>query len=171
MAIYLKIPGVQGSVSAQGFVGCIELDSFQSSVARKVSTKAGSASDREGTKPTVSGITITKYADATTPILFGKATTGTAEAQPVTISFVNTGAQLTTYLTATLTNAMISNHQLLVNLPTLAEDGKTVEQKKPYETFTLDFTKIEWKGTPFDATHRAGNPVSAGYNLETAQAA
>lgn len=166
----MQVQGVTGTATAQGLQGYIELQSFDFSAARKMSTKPGVASDREGGKPVISEITVTKFVDQTTPVFFGKATVGQTEAQPVTIKFVNTGANLSEYLTVTLTGVMVSGQKIVEAAPVLTEDGN-IAQEKPTEELTLNFTKIEFKATPYDANHKAGAPVSHGYDLVAAQAA
>jgi type VI secretion system secreted protein Hcp len=41
---------------------------------------------------------------------------------------------------------------------------------RPMESFSINFTKIEYKYTPFDDKHKAGTPVPVKYDLTTASA-
>lgn len=171
MSIYLKFDDskLNGNVSAQGLQDFIEIESFDFSAIRKMNTHPGNTTDREGTKPAISEVIVTKRADKTTPILFQEATTGTALAS-AEIKFVNTGKDLSEYLTVTLSNVVISRYQLNDEVSTTAE-GESSQKDKPTETIALNFDKVEVKYTPYDESHNAQSPVSAGYDLKTAQAA
>jgi type VI secretion system secreted protein Hcp len=169
MSIYLKIEGIDGPVTAQGLIGCIELESYEANVTRKVSAQPGSVSNREGTKPAFSEIKITKYVDKTTPLLFAEATVGNAKSTAV-IKFINTGANLNEYLVMTLSNVIVSS-QSISDITSLHHTDTSPSLKdRPLETITLNFTKIEVKYTPYDSHNNAGSPIPAGYDLETAQA-
>jgi len=170
MSIYLKFDDskLNGNVSAQGLQDFIEIESIDFSAVRKMNTHPGNTSDREGTKPAISEIVVTKRADKTTPILFQEATTGTALAS-AEIKFVNTGKDLSEYLTVTLSNVIISRYQLTDKV--LVTEGESAQKDKPIETIALNFDKVEVKYTPYDESHNAQSPVSAGYDLKTAQAA
>jgi type VI secretion system secreted protein Hcp len=39
---------------------------------------------------------------------------------------------------------------------------------RPSESFSLNFTKIEYKYTPFDDKHKAGTPMPVTYDVTTA---
>lgn len=172
MSIYLKFDDskLKGNVSAEGLQDFIELESFDFNILRKMNTHPGVTTDREGTKPSIGEVLVTKRSDQTTPILFQEATTGTAIAQAV-IKFVNTGKDLTEYLTITLSNVIISQYTLVDTIPQANTDGTTMQKDKPIEKIALNFDKIEVKFTPYDASHNAQSPVCAGYDLKTAKAA
>jgi len=170
MSVYLKFDDskLSGNVSAKGLQDFIELESFDFSAVRKMNTHPGVTADREGTKPSISEVVVTKRVDQTTPILFQEATTGTALAS-AEIKFVNTGKDLAEYLTVTLSNVIISRYELTD--AHLAGDKGDTQKEKPVEKIALNFDKVEVKFTPYDESHNAGSPVSAGYDLKTAAAA
>ncbi len=168
MSIYLQIPGIDGDVTASGLQKHIEVESVDFDIRRHMNTQPGVVSDREGARPTVSEITLTKRTDKTTPHLFTEATTGTTKPQ-VTLKFVNTGKELSEYLTMTLSNVMISGYNLTDQGVKDNQDNPG-QKPKPRETVRLNFDKIEVKYTPYDAQHNAGSPIPAGYDLQTAQA-
>lgn len=169
MSIYMQIQGIDGNVTAQGLEKYIELESFDFQVKRKMNTQPGATSDREGSKPSLSEITVTKRVDKTTPLLFSEATVGATKPQAV-IKFVNTGSSLQEYLVVTLSNVLVSGYELSDNVPGINEDGTTPQKAKPFETITLNFDKIEVKYTPYDEKNKAGSPIPAGYDLKTAKA-
>lgn len=166
MSIYMKIDGIDGNVTASGLEKFIELESFDFNVRRKLNTTPGSVHDREGGKPALSEITITKRVDQTTPHLFSEATVGMPKSQ-VVIKFVNTGNTLQDYLVITLSNVMISGYELSDEM---GDEQLKVGKKKPHEAITLNYDKIEVKYIPYDSKNQAGSPVPAGYDLNTAKA-
>ncbi len=170
MSIYMQIQGIDGNVTAEGLEKFIELESFDFQVKRKMNTQPGAVSDREGSKPSLSEVTVTKRVDKTTPLLFGEATVGATKPQ-VVIKFVNTGASLQEYLVVTLSNVLVSGYEIADSVPTVGEDGSVPQKSKPFEKITLNFDKIEVKYTPYDSQHKAGSPIPAGYDLKTAKAA
>jgi type VI secretion system secreted protein Hcp len=160
MAAYLKYDAIKtGESKAAGHLGSggwIEIGSVQLGVGRGISTPVGSSSKREASAPSVSEVTITKLTDSTSPLFFQEALIG--KATTAKIDLVETGAdQLNTFLEITLTNAMISGYS--------ASSGGA----RPSESISINFTKIEYKYTPYDDQHKAGTPVPVTYDLTTAQ--
>jgi type VI secretion system secreted protein Hcp len=159
MAAYLKFDAVKKGESKakghEGDKGWIEVGSVQFGVGRGISTKVGTSSKREASAPHVSEVVLTKFMDSTSPLLFQEALIG--KACTAKIDLVETGSdQLNTYLEMTLTNAMISGYSV-------SSGGD-----RPSESFTINFTKIEYKYTPYDDQHKAGTAVPVTYDLTTA---
>lgn len=172
MSLYLKIDDIEGNVTASGLEGTIALTSYQFNVQRKFNTQAGVVADREaGSRPALSEISVTKIVDETTPKFFTQATVGKSKSKAV-LSFVNTGSELSEYMTITLKNVLVSS-QKIEDKQTIATNGddSTTSTEKPVETLTLNFEEMEVKYTPYDAEHNAGSPISAGYNVRAATAA
>ncbi len=168
MGAYMKINGMNGNVSANGLQDNIELSTVHFSVHRKMNTKPGAISDRQGTKPSLSEVTVTKEVDKASPLLFKDATVGTP-IPTVEIQFVNSGKDTNVYHTVTLSNVLISGYELHHNdAQTTGEESANI---KPKEKITFNYTKLEVKNTPYDHSNKAQSPVASGYNLETAQPA
>ena len=70
MPIYMKVDGVDGSVTAAGHEKWIELDSAQMGVNRHVTEATGRGTNREASAPSVSEIVITKPLDCASTGLF-----------------------------------------------------------------------------------------------------
>lgn len=151
MAIYLHVDGLEGDVTAAGHESWIECDSMQWGVGRAISTPTGSSQERESTAPSVSEVTIVKSMDKCTPKLFEQACVGTSKL--VKIDLVQTGAQLDTYMSYTLSNSLISGYSV-------SSGGD-----RPAETVSFNFTKLEMKYTPYDNEHNPGSPIPAGYDV------
>jgi type VI secretion system secreted protein Hcp len=172
MSIYLQVSEFEGGVTAEGLEKAIELHSFAFNVKRKMYTQPGAIYDREGSRPAISEITITKRVDRTTPLFFGEATVGLAKPKMI-IKFVNTGSVLSEYLTITLYNVLVSGYSITDQGTLLHASPENVlasAVEKPIETITLNFDKIEIKYTPYDEKHKAGSPIPAGYDLKGAKA-
>ena len=109
MPIYMNYNSgaIPGDVTADGWVGWIELNSFQFGVGRGIASPTGGSADRESSAPSVAEITITKDQDSSTGPLVTEALQG--EGVTVIIDFVKTSqGQLVKYMEYTLTNTMIS---------------------------------------------------------------
>lgn len=162
MAIYMKLDGINGNVTAKGYEKWIELESIDFSVSRHIDTKPGKVTDRESTRPSVSEFSITKLMDSATPALFTEACVGKSK-KTVLIHCCQTGDNINPYMEYTFNNVIISNYHVNLEIP--AEGKKAY----PHETVSLNFDKIEMKFIPYDEAHKAQSPIPAGYDLSTAQ--
>ena len=151
MAIYLKVDGLEGSVTAEGHEGWTECHSLQLNVSRVITTSTGSSQERESSAPSVSEVTVTKVMDKSTPALFTEACVGRSKL--VKIDLVQTGEQLVTYMSYELENSLISGYAV-------STDGD-----RPTESVSFNFTKIVMTYTPYDKEHNPGSPIPAGYDI------
>lgn len=157
MAVYMKIEGIDGNVTAAGHEKWIEIGSLSFGVGRAIMSRdPGHTANREASAPSISAVTIRKEMDETTPLIFTQATTG--DAKKVEIHLCRTGEQLQSYMEYTLTNTLISSYSVS------AGDGG-----HPSESLTLNFDKIEMKYNSFDDKHKQKSSVTAGYDLSTAK--
>jgi type VI secretion system secreted protein Hcp len=159
MSAYIKFEVVKKGESLakghEGSSGWIEINSVQFGANRNISTPVGASSKREASAPKISEIMITKTLDSTSTALFQESVIG--KSGKVDIHLTETGSdKLQTYLELTLTNVLISGYSV-------SSGGD-----RPVESLTLNFTKIEYKYTPYDDKHVAGTPTSATYDLTTA---
>jgi type VI secretion system secreted protein Hcp len=155
MAIYVKYttPSAEGNVTAKGFEKQFEISSFQFGVGRGIGSPTGSSSDREASTPSVSEVVVTKALDNASSTLFKEGLSGEGKATAV-LSFVRTdkdGGKV--YFLITLSNVMVSGYSV-------SSGGD-----RPTESVSLNFTKIELKFTPVDATGTDGSPVPVTYDL------
>jgi len=145
MAAYLKYGDViKGESEAEGHKGSdgwIEIGSVQWGCGRAISTPVGASAKREASAPSISEITITKLMDSTSPKLAKEALVG--KAVTANIELVETGEdKLQTFLTLNLTNCMISGYSF-------SSGGG-----RPSESYTLNFTKIEYIYQGYDDQHK-----------------
>ena len=160
MAIYMKIDGIDGHVTAKGHEKWIEIDTVNFTVNRSINTKPGNVADRETTKPALSEIMVAKLMDKSSPHIFSETCVGKAKSK-VEIHFCQTGENVSPYMEYTLYNVLVSNY----GVQATHKNDKTI----PAETLNLNFDKIEMKYTPYDEKHGAQSPIPAGYDLNTAQ--
>ena len=162
MAAYLKYGDtIKGESLAQGHKGSdgwIEIGSVQWGCGRGISTPVGGSGKREASAPSVSEVTLTKLMDSTSPLLAQEGLIG--KAVTANIELVETGdAQLETFLTLNLTNAMISGYSF-------SSGGG-----RPSESFTINVTKIEFIYQGYDDQHKVDTNLKKSfiYDLTTAQ--
>lgn len=155
MAIYMKIDGIDGGVTAKGHEKWIELDSAQWGVGRGIAMGVGASGKREASNPTVSEVSVTKMMDKTSSLLFQEACIG--KGKKVTLHLVKTGAdELQTYMEYILEECMISGYSV------------STGGDRPSESISLSFDKMTMSYTPYDNSGKAQTPVKAGYDLSTA---
>lgn len=152
MAIYMKVDGIKGDVTATGHEDWIHCDSLQFGVGRGIGAPTGSAKEREASAPSISEVVVTKPMDASSMFLFTEACIG--KGKKVDIHITKTGQdQLVNYLEIVLTNTLVSGYSV-------SSGGDN-----PSESVSLNFTKIELKYIPVTAEGTPGDPIPAGYDL------
>lgn len=151
MAIYLKIDGIDGDVTAAGHEDSIECQSVQWGVQRPIHTPTGTSQERESGPPSVSDITVTKTVDRASPKLFADACAG--RVRSVKIDFVRISEAMETYLRYELSNALISGYSVSAN------------GGRPTESVSFNFTKIVITYIPYDVTGQPQSPIVAGYDI------
>jgi type VI secretion system secreted protein Hcp len=156
MAVYLKFEGIDGEVTQSQHEKWIEIHSFQFGVGRGIGTPTGSSKNRESSSASVSEIVVTKTMDSSSPKLFTESATGT-KGKKVEIHFISTGDPGLTYAQYTLEDTLISGYSL-------SSGGD-----RPSESISLNFTKVEFKMTPYDDKNAAGTPITVSYDLATAK--
>jgi type VI secretion system secreted protein Hcp len=145
MPIYMNYGNlkIKGDVKEQNHKDWVDLSSCQAGVGRGISMpNPGSGGDREASPPHVSEIPCTKSMDNASAELFKEALGG--EGQPCVIKFLR-GTQtqgMQVYLQLTLTNTLVSSYSM--------STGGDI----PSESFSLNFTEIEYEYTPTDEAHK-----------------
>lgn len=157
MAIYMKVDGINGNVTAAGHEKWIEINSMSFGIGRGINTpSAGRESNREASIASISEIQVSKIMDETTPLIFIEACIGVAK--KVEIHLCRTGDKIQSFMEYILNNVLISSYSVQAS-----GDGD------PYESLSLNFDKIEMKYIPYDDQHKPGSPIPAGYDLVKAQ--
>lgn len=158
MAIYIDYEGIKGNVTAEGYQDHIKILSIHFGVGRGISMEPGNMSNREATRPTLSEITITKFADNSTTSLFKESVTG-AQGKRVKLKFIQTGSdKVVEYMDYELQDCMVSGYSM-------SSDGES----DPIETITLSYSQLMVNYHDYDKKNSARSPQRVGYNLETAK--
>ena len=159
MAIYMKYGDIKGTVTTEGFKDQIELNSFQLGAGRGIGSARGLGSNREGSEPSISEITVTKMWDPkSSSKLFEQAVAGKLD-NKVDISFTTTNAsKQEVYLVIKLSDCGISGYS--------ASSGGD----KPTESLSLNFAKIEVVPKIVDAKLGASDGDKVSFNLTTMKA-
>jgi type VI secretion system secreted protein Hcp len=155
--MYMKITGISGSASAQGYEGWIQIDSLQFNTSRHIQTQIGKVHDRINGWPEFAQVVITKQLDDATSALFNSACSAKVLPQ-VDIAVCTSGASPQTYVQYTLSNVLISDYSHAVN-----------HNNKPIEALYLDYTKIEMSYFGTDQSGQAQAPLRTGYDLQAAE--
>ena len=134
----MKYEGIVGSATGK-YNGWIELESCQLGNTRAVRGFSGIGA----TSPSISEIVITKYQDSSSPHLFTEALSG--KQRKVTIDFVEK-EQSAPYLSIELEGVLISGYS--------TSGGGA----KPYESLSLNFTKITYSTKPTAAPTDSKTP-------------
>lgn len=156
MPIYVTYGDIKGDVTAEGYEGQIEVNSFQWGVGRGISSPTGGSADREASAPSVSEIVVTKPLDKASGPLLEQAFTG--EGTKVLIKFLKTDKdKLEVYLEYELENTLISGYSL-------SSGGD-----RPSESLSLNFTKVIMSSTDMKAANDTGDPFKTGYDIGLAK--
>src|SRR6516165_9612035 len=152
MPIYMKIDGVDGSVTAAGHEKWIEIESAQVGTHRHVTNATGRGVNREASAPAVSEIVVTKSTDCASTGLFRLSLHG--EGKKVKIDFVKTDKdKFEPYLQLELENTLVSSYSV-------SGHGGDNHQR-PMESLSLNFTKITYVTTHMDPSNKTGKPDRA----------
>jgi type VI secretion system secreted protein Hcp len=158
MALYIKINGINGSVSASGYENWIIVHSLQHHLSQAVSNTTEGVHNRSRDSMKFSEVIITKGMDNASIMLLTKAYNGYVFPM-VECNVVATGDQLTTLASYKFHQVMISRYAT-----TLGSHGL------PIETLTLNFTKIETTIFSRDEKNETCSPSTAGFDLVTMSA-
>jgi type VI secretion system secreted protein Hcp len=149
MPTYLRLDGIKGPATVQGFEGQIEARSFSHTVARPLALATGGTHTQAG-PPTLSEITLTKLTDASSVPLLRASLTGKPFAA-ARISFVraDSGAPFA-YLTLDLANAWITSV------------ATSSDRDLPVEQLTLAAERLTWS---YDDPRDRDPAVTVGFDL------
>src|ERR1700690_307596 len=160
MPIYLKwgnslSPEIKGEVTESDFRGWIELSSAQLG-GRRTAPAPSAKSGQSSSSPAIREIMVTKAFDSSSASLARESVQG--RGTKVLIDFVKgTGPTADIYLELCLTETMISGYNI-------SSGGD-----RPTESFTLNFTKLEWGNTQGMTPHASMPPLSLPYDLSSGQ--
>lgn len=153
MTIYMKVEGIDGSVTAKGFEQWIELSSFHFATSRAISMEAGNTSNRSHGRPSISEIVVTKLMEQSSFGLLQDALRGD-KGKKVTIKIVEVAQdKFREYVSYELDDTLLSGYSV--------STGGEV----PSETVTLSYSKITTSFTSTDKGNKSGQPARVVYDL------
>lgn len=159
MSIYMRIPGIKGNVEAKKYAGWIDIDDLEfGGVHNKTSMITGTEMNCFGTVPCFSQVTLLKPMDSSSPYLF-QASCPISIFPEVEFHYVYTDAELTAYAKTLLSEVAITHYGERFRSGT----------GSPWECISLSYTKIERTYIPRNTQNKTTTPITAGYNIETAQ--
>lgn len=154
MAIYLQAPGAKGNVSAEGYQDSVSLLKFSlSGIRRPVEQRTGSMYNRMSS-PTCGLVWLQKLTDSSSPFWFNCSISQEVISK-VDIHFVTAGNSLETYMTYTLTNAVVS----LFNSEHSSQGNSLIEN------LLLAYDKLEQSYYPRASNNSVQSPIRAGYDV------
>jgi type VI secretion system secreted protein Hcp len=153
MAIYMKVPKAEGSVTAEGYKKWIELDSMQFGVGRMVTMDTGNMANRSVGLPAFSEITVSKNTDDSTFGLLQDALMA-KEGKQIIMAVVEPGDDPTEYIKYELEDAIISSYSMS------AGGGG-----RPSESISISYAKIVVSFTTHDRANKGGAVPRVSYDL------
>jgi type VI secretion system secreted protein Hcp len=149
----LEIDGIKGESQDDKHKETIEVSSF--SWGHTNAGSMGSGGGGGAGKVSFNDLSFTAVSHKGSPLLAQSCATGKHISKAVLYVRKQGGAQEDFY-TITLTDVLVSSFQ----------SGGHEGQSVPYEQYTLNFAKIEWKYAPQDAKGAVGSPVVFKYDLK-----
>jgi len=148
---FLKLEGVPGEAIVTGHKDEIDIESFSMGLSRPAAT-GGTQTGR----PQFTDISFTHYLDKASPILMLKCAQG-AHIPTAVLTCRTVGASSFVFYKVTLTDVMVTSVSI----------GGASGGDRPTETFSLNYTRIEWEYIPQLPTGGQGQPVRASWDLAT----
>ncbi len=152
---FLKLEGVPGEATTTGHKDEIVIDSFSMGVSRPAPTGGGQTTAR----PQFTDISFSHQLDKASPLLMLRCAQGTHIPTAV-LTCRTVGAASVLFYRITLTDVMVTSVSI----------GGASGGDRPTETFSLNYTRIEWEYIPQLPTGGTGTPVRAGWDLATGTA-
>jgi len=155
MAIYVKVAGINGSVSTKGYEKCFELLEIHLGFCRPVMIEGNSASRSTGFAK-VTQLSANKITDASSSQLLSYLL-GNKVIPEMKIFVCSTdGDQTTAHVTYTLSNVIVSE----------LRDAVSSNNSLPLESLQLHFTRIQKAFYPKDSANHSSSPYIITYDLE-----
>lgn len=151
---YLKIATVDGESKTKGFEKQIEVLAWSWGGSQTGSFAKGGGGAGAG-KVNVNDLTITKYMDVSSPVLFKSMCEGKHFADAKLVSRKAGGASPVDFLEIKLINVMVSNVSV----------GGSQGDEIPHENVTLNFEAFEVKYTPQDEKGAKGAAKEMKWNI------
>lgn len=144
---FLKLEGVPGESTNADHRDEIDIQSFSMGISRPPGSTG---------RPQFTDLSLTKFLDKASPLLMLKCAEGRAIPTAVlTCSTPAAGGRPVNFYVIRLTDVIVTSVSV----------GGAAGGDKPTESFSLNYTQIEWEYTPISASGTAGTPVKAKWDL------
>ena len=160
MAIYMRVEGVKGRVTAEGYADHIEVESCQVGATCPTQARSGNMGDRTGGSISYSDVTVSRRQDDSTTELFQKMFEK-KQLSKVEFKFVKTGEKFHEYMRITICDALITSYSIS------GHGGDNHD--RPHEMISFSFAKIEYLVKPENEKDAQKGQKTAGYDLKTAK--
>jgi type VI secretion system secreted protein Hcp len=160
MAVYMKVEGVKGRVTAEGYKDHIEVETCQVGASCPTQARAGNMADRTGGTISYSDVTVSRSQDDATTELFQKMFEK-RHLPKIDFKFVKTGEKFQEYMKITIHDALITNYSIS------GHGGDN--HGRPHETISFSFSQIEYLVKPENAQDGQKGQKTAAYCLKTAK--
>jgi type VI secretion system secreted protein Hcp len=157
MAIFLKLDGIDSDATDDKHKGWIACDSYTDGTSRHMSLQTGKGMQRETSSARLANVKLGMRLHKGSPKVMMASLLGDARKATIHVTRAGDASGLQNYLEVTLSNVFVTGYTIDCN-------GDV-----PYETITLDYTKIEKKYVPNGSDGKPGAPVPVGFDLMTAK--
>jgi type VI secretion system secreted protein Hcp len=163
MPVYLKYGNITGNVSAATFSKWIEIDSFSWGFSVSVQTTVGNTGNRlSAGKVTPSDLSLVKHQDDASVAIMKESIEGKLQTEATLVVVMQASADGgEKYMEYTMQNVICSSFQT-------SGSGGDFGESRPSESFTLNFSKIEFSQHTRDEKNVA-TPLRGGYDFTKAQ--
>ena len=156
MAIYLSIHNIKGSITAQGYQGCIQVFNYHSRHFRPITERPSINSNRTLGTHDRSSLRVSKKVDISTPPLLSQYYNSTS-IPALVFHHVTTGNNPQCYLENTFHHVLLTGFEEFC-----CEDGAT-------EEIEMVFMSQEKRVMNMASDHTLSSPQSVGYDYGTMQ--
>lgn len=157
MAIFAKIEGLKGEVTAFGYKEWMQCSTFELGMGRGISVSGAGASRREATAPSVSEIRLTKEMDSIDALLWKEALGGAARKWEIHLTQTDRGGKHIAFLKYICEDTLISGYSIA------GADGR------PSISLSINFGKITSEYIAIDANQNAQTTGAVGYDIVQAK--
>ena len=150
----LKLGGIEGESQKDGHTNEIDVLSFSYGASQSGTAHVGTGSTAG--QANVHDLTVTKYVDKSSPLLFLTCVTGSHVPEAI-LSVRKAGGKPLDYLKVTLSQVLVTS----------VSTGASGGDDRVQETVTLNFSTIKQEYTPQNKDGTGLGPVIKGFNVTT----
>jgi len=158
MSIFLHYDGVKGEASDPDHKDWIDVISWHVGTERDITANTSTRGDRESSNARTTELFLSRHMDSATPKLFLESCCGTGKTVKLHLTKTGKGDGADGYMEFTLHNALISKLEI---------SGHQDSSKRPLETISISFVKIEVRYIPYDSDGNAMAPIAIGFDTAT----